>query len=436
MKLRNNRVALILLLGDLLLFVVALWVTLLVRYSQLPTGELFANHLSAFAIILLAWVVVFFIFDLYRRPTSIFKRELPRIIASAQVINTIIAIIFFYYVPSVGIAPRVNLFIYLFISFVFIVVWRRYLGHYFYRGRQERVILLGESEELSELKNELLASADYNVVVRQESTPDNLGIVKHAIVVFDPEDLALSSSLAKIYQLIFAGATLVTFQDMYETIFQRVPVSAINERWVFNNISTAKSVFYDALKRVIDIAVALPLFIISLVVYPFAFLGIKLSSPGPIFSHQTRVGQNNNPVRLIKFRTMSNANDGGKWGSDNTNRVTKFGAFLRKTRIDELPQLWNVLRGDVSLIGPRPEFPDPVKHYAEAMPYYNVRHLIKPGLSGWAQIYGDHPHHGTDVDKTKNKLSYDLYYVKHRSIWLDISIGLKTLRILLSNKGI
>jgi lipopolysaccharide/colanic/teichoic acid biosynthesis glycosyltransferase len=131
---------------------------------------------------------------------------------------------------------------------------------------------------------------------------------------------------------------------------------------------------------------------------------------------------------------MTIANDHGKWGTVD-NKVTKVGSFLRKTRIDELPQLWNVVRGDISLIGPRPEFPDPVLHYAEQIPYYNIRHAIKPGLSGWAQIYGEHPHHGIGVEETRNKLSYDLYYIKHRSFFLDLKIAFRTIKVLITFVG-
>lgn len=140
---------------------------------------------------------------------------------------------------------------------------------------------------------------------------------------------------------------------------------------------------------------------------------------------------------MLKFRTMTFANDGGKWKEEGLkNKVTRVGAFLRKTRVDELPQLWNVLRGDISLIGPRPEFHDAVQQYGQQIPYYNVRHLIKPGLSGWAQIYHDnHPHHGLDVDATAEKLSYDLYYIKNRSIVLDAIIALKTLKTLILSRG-
>jgi len=131
-------------------------------------------------------------------------------------------------------------------------------------------------------------------------------------------------------------------------------------------------------------------------------------------------------------------NDSGKWKSEGKkNYITKVGFFLRKTRLDEWPQLWNVLRGDISLVGPRPEFPEPVEYYNEEIPYYNIRHLMKPGLSGWAQLYHDnHPHHGTNVSETSTKLSYDLYYIKNRSIMLELQIALRTIKTLLSRTGV
>ena len=132
---------------------------------------------------------------------------------------------------------------------------------------------------------------------------------------------------------------------------------------------------------------------------------------------------------------MTIGDDGGRWG-EVENKVTRVGAFLRRTRLDELPQLWNVTRGELSLIGPRPEFGPAAEKYAAEIKYYNVRHLVKPGLSGWAQIYGEQPHHGISIAETKNKLSYDLYYIKNRSFLLDVKIALKTIRILLSRSGV
>jgi lipopolysaccharide/colanic/teichoic acid biosynthesis glycosyltransferase len=197
---------------------------------------------------------------------------------------------------------------------------------------------------------------------------------------------------------------------------------------------------FDLAKRSLDVAISFVLGIVSLFLFPFVYLAIKLDDRGVVFSYQTRVGQNGVPIKIMKFRTMSVANDDGKWGASTSvqvvNTVTRVGAFLRKSRIDELPQLWNVLKGDISLIGPRPEFPDPVASYSEKIPYYSLRHIVKPGLSGWAQIYHEkHPHHGLDTEETRNKLAYDLYYIKNRSFMLDIKIALRTLKVLISFAG-
>jgi len=207
--------------------------------------------------------------------------------------------------------------------------------------------------------------------------------------------------------------------------------------WFLENISTSPSPLYDFLKRLMDIILSFVLGIISLLAYPFVYIAIKFEDGGALFIIQERIGKNNQPIRIMKFRTMT-GNDNGMYVSGVTTlRETRVGAFLRKTRIDELPQLWNVLQGHLSLIGPRPELPALVKKYEAEIPYYNIRHLIKPGLSGWAQIYHDnHPHHAEAVLATKEKLSYDLYYIENRSFFVDLKIALRTLQKLVSRSGI
>jgi lipopolysaccharide/colanic/teichoic acid biosynthesis glycosyltransferase len=176
--------------------------------------------------------------------------------------------------------------------------------------------------------------------------------------------------------------------------------------------------------------------VVSLVVYPFVYVAIKLDDGGNVFIKQVRVGHNNVPMHILKFRTMS-VDDAGDGDVDRAMKITRVGKFLRVSRIDELPQLWNVLKGDISLIGPRPELPNLVNLYEKEISFYNVRHLIKPGLSGWAQLYQKTPpKFATDYDQTKTKLSYDLYYIKNRSFWLDIKIALKTVRELVSRRGV
>lgn len=223
---------------------------------------------------------------------------------------------------------------------------------------------------------------------------------------------------------------------IYEELFGRIPLSVLDDRWVARNVSRSAHMLYDPIKRLMDLSAALVVGLLSLVFYPFLILAIKLQDGGAVFYSQTRTGQNNQPFAMKKFRSMSGADQGSEV-LKSKHVVTPVGRVIRKTRIDEIPQLWNVLKGDLSLIGPRPEFPALVDEYARQIPYYNLRHLVKPGLSGWAQLYHDnHPHHGTEVEATREKLSYDLYYLKHRSLLLDITIALKTIKKLITRSGV
>ncbi|MDO8424241.1 MAG: sugar transferase [bacterium] len=256
-----------------------------------------------------------------------------------------------------------------------------------------------------------------------------------SVIAIDLAHENVEPVLPHLYNLIFSKVNFIDMHKIYEDIFDRVPLSLLRYNWFLENISSAPRAAYDALKRVMDVSLSLCLFLISLLLYPFIFAAIKLDDGGPIFIVQERVGERNRLVRILKFRSMAR-DDRGHYGAGEANVVTKVGSFLRRSRLDELPQLWNVLRGDLSLIGPRPELPVLAKRYSEEIPYYNVRHLIKPGLSGWAQIYHDaHPHHALATEETKHKLSYDLYYIKNRSFLLDVKIALRTLKTLVSLAG-
>jgi len=184
----------------------------------------------------------------------------------------------------------------------------------------------------------------------------------------------------------------------------------------------------------LDAFLASALFVPLTAMLPIVALAIKLNSAGPIFYRQRRIGKNGKEFEIAKFRSMvcDAEKNGAVWASCNDNRVTFVGKILRKTRIDELPQIWNVLKGELSFIGPRPERPEFVKELVEKIPYYQMRHLVKPGLSGWAQI--NFPY-GASVEDALQKLQYDLFYVKNRSIVLEISIMLKTIMTLLKREG-
>jgi exopolysaccharide biosynthesis polyprenyl glycosylphosphotransferase len=187
-------------------------------------------------------------------------------------------------------------------------------------------------------------------------------------------------------------------------------------------------------RQVVSIAAAATGLLIFLPFFPLVALAVKLSSKGPLFFRQARVGMGGNVFYVIKFRTMfTDAEAGGaKWATKNDPRVTRVGMFLRKTRIDEIPQLWNVLRGDMGFVGPRPERPEFVNWLKEELPFYYLRTLIRPGLTGWAQVrYG----YGATLAETKEKLEYDLYYIKHMTLGLDLLIMFETIKTILRRRG-
>jgi lipopolysaccharide/colanic/teichoic acid biosynthesis glycosyltransferase len=258
------------------------------------------------------------------------------------------------------------------------------------------------------------------------------------MVIADMRDEYAQKLSRDFYRFAFEDRNIRFFNlpSMFEELHHRIPPSLIGETWLLEHITaTSPHYAYDVLKRLIDIMGALILLIPTVVIIPIVALLVRFEDSGPLFYRATRIGQYGKPIHIYKFRTMTGT-DTPDSAVKSTLSITKIGLFLRKTRLDEFPQLINVLRGDLSFIGPRPEIPTLVDIYAQEIPYYNLRHLVKPGLSGWAQINNfDVPRGGVDIKRTIDKLSFDLYYLKHRSLLLDIEIALKTLNTLVMRTG-
>ncbi len=302
-------------------------------------------------------------------------------------------------------------------------------------------MIVGSGEEMKELRSEVnsnnrygiqfISSVDLDEIEGLDFKEEVLKTIyseEISVIAIDLRSEKVEPILSHFYNLIFSKVRFIDMHKIYEDIFDRVPLSLLRYNWFLENISKTHSSTFDFLKRTIDIVSTLPLGIFSLIFYPFVFIAIKLDDGGPLFFVQNRVGRNNKIFKVVKFRSMTVAEP---------KRITMVGKLIRRTRIDELPQLWNVLKGDLSLIGPRPEIPEIAGLYEKKVPYYNVRHIIKPGLSGWAQLYQRNPpKFDPNYDETKTKLSYDLYYIKNRSLMLDLKIGLKTLKALVITNGV
>ncbi|TSC68897.1 MAG: hypothetical protein G01um101456_453 [Parcubacteria group bacterium Gr01-1014_56] len=430
--------------GDLFFFASALWLSLLVRSVSVPTQEIFLTHAIPFSILFVVWVVVFFIAGLYEsRSIILARRALSVSLLVAQIINFTIAALFFFFVPLFGIAPKTLLLVYLVISFLLVLLWRVYIFPVLGLQKAENTIVVGNTQEVQELVAALRVAprAPAHIVeIIDPASPaltleTEAAIKKYNVhfVIADFSDGRVERAFPEAYNFVSRGIRFFDASELFEEVFGRMPLSQINEEWVTQNASRYSYRFYDSVKRIMDIVGALVVGTLSLPLYPLIALAIVLDSRGSIVIAQDRVGENNRLVRMYKFRSMS-GNDNGKYGPSGvtTLTVTRVGRVLRATRLDELPQLWNVLLGSLSLIGPRSELPPLVAQYERLIPYYGVRHLIKPGLSGWAQLYyHQDPHHAADVEMTKMKLSYDLYYLKHRSLTLDIVVAIKTIRRLL-----
>ncbi len=234
------------------------------------------------------------------------------------------------------------------------------------------------------------------------------------------------------------GVSIVPMPILYERITGRVPVEHVDNNWAVVLPIGGNSIFnpYPLLKRLMDITLAVIGLFGFILILPFLALAIRLDSPGSVFYGQIRVGLNGRLFRMIKFRTMipdAESETGAVFSHKGDPRVTRVGRFMRKTRLDELPQLWNVLRGDMSLVGPRPERPEHVARLQKKIPFYRTRHIIRPGVTGWAQVryqYG-----ATDEDSLV-KLQYDLYYIRHQSLTLDVTIMMRTLGKMLKMSGV
>lgn len=272
--------------------------------------------------------------------------------------------------------------------------------------------------------------------VRMEHTrPENLSQTPSAYYIIDRFYGQPSSVLKELSQYQLKGSKILSRLAWCEAVLQRFPSDLLSEEDILaGSFAASKGTFQARLKRVGDFVVASTLLIITSPLMLVSALLIKCSDRGPVFYSQARTGLDGSPFRIWKLRTMSSdaERQGAQWSSRSDPRITKVGSLLRITRLDELPQLWCVLTGSMSLIGPRPERPEFDQHLSHKIPYYELRHLIRPGLSGWAQV--NYPY-GASVEDAANKLSYDLYYLKNFSFLLDLLILFKTMRLVFNAQG-
>jgi sugar transferase (PEP-CTERM system associated) len=411
-----------------------------------------------------AFMICMYYFDLYDSAIVGNRREaLVRLIQVLGVAYIALGLLYYLY-PSVKLGRGIFHLGFLFVGLV-LLLWRRLFSAINNTQRlAERVVILGEGSLAESLLHEIEARPELGICVEGRAEmrankyhPGNREIAEMPSTLSQAsvcKDLAIGRPVRGIDRIVVAmeerrgklpvdlllslknrGVKVQDGNDVYESITGKVPIESIRLSWLLFSPGSHASRLFLIYKRFASVVISIVGLLLSLPLVPFVILAIKLSSPGRILYWQNRVGRDHRVFRCYKFRTMrsdAEADTGPTWAEDGDPRVTPVGRLLRKTRIDEIPQLLNVLKGDMSLVGPRPERPEFVAALDEKIPYYHLRHSVRPGITGWAQILYKY---GSSIEDAKEKLRYDLYYIKNSSVGLDLLIIINTIKIVLLGRG-
>lgn len=417
----------LLVIGDIAILYAALALALVIRYRAPLTNGIFTDHLQPFSILFAFWVLIFYINGLYEIQKLKNTPEFLKNLGAAVTVGTLIAIIFFYLITDYGIAPKTNLFIFLVISFICIYIWRGFYNNLVGRHMpMTPIAFLGMNTFAEELAQNIRENPQlgYRIVNAIEAAEL---IVVPAHFKHDPR------ATRTLYHYATAGVEVMDTIAFYELLMGKLPVAELEDTWFLRHLVNRHTI-YDFFRLPTEIFFAALLFIITIPITAVIAALIKLTSRGPIIFKQTRVGEFGKHYTLYKFRSMivnapdgsAEGNSGPQWKTKNDPRFTAIGRIIEKTHLDELPQLINIVKGEVSFVGPRPERPEFVVQLKEKIPFYELRHLVKPGIAGWAQL---HYGYGSSVNDAYEKLQYDLYYLKNRSFWLDLGIIIKTIKL-------
>jgi sugar transferase (PEP-CTERM system associated) len=401
----------------------------------------------------------FYLFDLYDLPATRSYRRVVTNMAIALVVATVLLAILFYLVPVLSLGRGIFLVMIAFGSGV-IPGWRLLAawsaGHP-QLGVRERVLILGSGTQAVEVARATLErrNAGFYIVGFADSDPELIGksLINPSVIgltddvadlverfhvdriVVAVEDRRGKFPTAELLDLTLSGRVAVEeCAQYYERLTGKIASEMLRPSWLIFSRNSRYSNVVHHVRRVLNAVLAVVGFMLSLPLMLLTAIAVKLDSPGPIFYTQERVGKNGRTFRIIKFRSMRTdaEKNGAVWATESDPRVTRIGRIIRKLRLDELPQFINVIRGDMNFVGPRPERPVFVAQLEKEIPYYSQRHLVTPGLTGWAQI--KYPY-GASVEDAIEKLRYDLYYIKNQNLLLDAGIIFETVKTVLFGRG-
>jgi len=451
----HKKKKIILLIGDIFVLYLSLYLSLWARFLARPASTLWHDYLYYFSFIFLLWILIFYISNLYHVNFFSLNLKFFQTIVQNILICGSLAAIFFYLIPYKTISPKSILFLYLLFFLISFIVWRRIfqliLGSYL---PKQNIIIIGfdplVQELIQEIQNKpqmgyrivLLAGLSQIPKINGVRTLSNTNfsdlrkiIAKEKVsyIILNSESANLDEIRNALFDCLFLGAEYINIVNFYESIAGKIALPAIDKMWFLEHFNKGELYWFSFVKRIFDFSLAIIILVLTLPVWPLIAICIKIESRGTVFFQQMRTGKNKRKFNLIKFRTMREEGNNRSLTINNDPRITRFGRFLRITRIDEIPQVINILKGEMSFVGPRPERPIIITKREKEIPFYNERLLVHPGITGWDQVSGEY--HSASREDTLKKLQYDLFYIKNRSLFLDFSIMLKTIAIVLGAKG-
>jgi exopolysaccharide biosynthesis polyprenyl glycosylphosphotransferase len=430
---------LVLMFGDIVTLYAALFAMIALRYGTF-TEEYVSAHLMPFTIVFALWIIIFYIAGLYELRALRTAFDTARSLGISVVAGTLAAIIIFYTVPYFHISPKRSLVIFAVLYFAIGLAWRSLFAT-LNPAYRKHIVIVGSNRETDELYEFFKSNphVGYGVIGYLNTQPlltikelqNTLSKYGTSLIVLAKKSDIPPHIREEAYRFAARGIELVDSSALYERIFRRMSLEFHDDLLSLAPQAQEKRV-YDAIKTPVEFFLATLLLLILLIPLLLMLALVKLTSAGPGIYRQVRYGQFQKKFSIRKIRTMVQEAEkkGAQWAQEKDPRITWLGRILRYMHLDELPQLLNVLAGDISFVGPRPERPEFVKDLLVKIPHYELRHLVKPGITGWAQI---NYKYGSSVEDARVKLQYDLWYIKHRSPLLDLLIITRTIRYFFLN---
>ncbi|MFH0855448.1 MAG: sugar transferase [Candidatus Omnitrophota bacterium] len=447
----GNRIKLpILVLGDISAIFLAFALSSFTRYGSFHRA--FISYQLPVAILVATYLVNFYIFKLYEGHQRFRSSYFVSRFIVAVFFSFLFTAVLSYSIPLLKVGRGIAL-LSAFYTSLFVLFWRFIFEDYLVTGfSKKRMVIVGAGHSGKHIYDVLKGKRDYEMVGFIDDDAGKRGDLIHGVKVLGGTDVLLSLSKDALVDLVVVAITHEKSPALWDTLLAvkmrhiqvtdvaylseeltgKIPVSHIRKGWlIFSSFSAMSSHIYLQCKRWFDIILSMIGLVISLPIMLIVALAIKIESRGPVIYKQPRIGENGKEFLMYKFRSMvvgAEKKDGGIYTSTNDARITRVGRFIRKVRFDELPQLWNIFIGDMSLVGPRPEAVSLSRDYAESIPYYSLRHTVKPGLTGWAQVRYSY---SASKESALEKFQYDMFYLKNMSFFLDVQIILKTISVII-----